>query len=328
LFYRQGKLIQRDVDMVEVTDPIEDALQNYIAQYYVNYQHPHPKEILVPFAMPVLDELLPFAVVVPKIGGKKRIVALATQNALDSMDQQRLLFERTLARTSGAADELARMLGTPSADVIECFDNSNIQGTGAVSGMVVFRHGRPSKADYRKYTIKTVTGANDVATMKEVLYRRYFRLLQEDHPLPNVVLVDGGVAQTNAAQEVLTSLGLSLPVAGLKKGVKHALQSLIYQGQEWPLKPNSHLYALLHAIQEEVHRYAIEFHRQARSKNSMQSVLSTIEGLGPKRIRKLHQHFSSIQSIGPQDIEKMVAIGIPVAVAKEIVDTLRMESDQ
>ena len=326
LYYRQGKLIHRDVDLVEITEPAEDALQNYIAQFYVNYVNVTPKEILLPFAMPMLDELLHVKTVTPQKGNKKRIVELANQNALEMLDQKRLLFERVKARTIGATEELASLLGIQRADVIECFDNSNIQGTNAVSGMVVYRHGQPSKRDYRKFNIKTVTGANDVATMKEVVYRRYFRCLQDDLPLPDVIMVDGGLAQTRVAEEVVASLGLQLPVVGLKKGVKHSLSAILYQEREVSLKPNSHLFSMLHSMQEEVHRYALEFHRKARSKSAMESVLDTIEGLGPKRIRKLHQHFSSIQEIGPQDIEKMVSIGIPVDVAKSIVDTLRMET--
>jgi excinuclease ABC subunit C len=285
-----------------------------------------PKEILLPFAMPMLEDLLNVKTVTPQKGNKKRIVELANQNALEMLDQKRLLFDRVRARTIGATEELSAVLGIPRADVIECFDNSNMQGTNAVSGMVVYRHGQPSKSEYRKFNIKTVSGANDVATIKEVVYRRYFRLLQEDAALPDVVMVDGGIAQTRAASEVIASLGLTLPVVGLKKGTKHSLSAMIYQDEERPLKPNSHLFSLLHSIQEEVHRYAIEFHRKARSKSAFESVLETIEGLGPKRIRKLHQHFSSIQEIGPQDIEKMVSIGIPVDLAKSIVDTLRMES--
>jgi excinuclease ABC subunit C len=328
LYYRQGKLIHRDVDLVEITDPVEEALQNYIAQFYINYPNVMPKEILLPLAFPILEDLLQATVLVPQKGNKKRIVELAVQNAADALDQQRLLFERQRARTIGATEELATMLAIPRADVIEVFDNSNIQGTNAVSGMVVFRHGKPSKSDYRKFNIKTVVGANDVASMKEVVYRRYFRLLQEDRPLPDVIMVDGGVAQANAATDVISSLGLSIPVVGLKKGVKHTLSALIVQGSDVPLKPNSHVYALCNAMAEEVHRYALEFHRQARQKSAFASVLETIEGLGPKRIRKLHQHFSSIQEIGPQDIEKMLSIGIPSDLAKTIVDTLRMENTE
>ena len=326
LYYRQGKLIHRDVDLVEITEPAEEALQNYIAQFYVNYVNVTPNEILLPFAMPMLAELLQVKTVTPQKGNKKRIVELANQNALEMLDQKRLLFERVKARTIGATEELATLLGIQRADVIECFDNSNIQGTNAVSGMVVYRHGQPSKRDYRKFNIKTVTGANDVATMKEVVYRRYFRCLQDDLPLPDVIVVDGGLAQTRVAEAVVASLGLQIPVVGLKKGVKHSLNAILYQERELALKPNSHLFSMLHSMQEEVHRYALEFHRKARSKSAMESVLDTIEGLGPKRIRKLHQHFSSIQELGPQDIEKMVSIGIPVDVAKSIVDTLRMET--
>jgi len=327
LYYRQGKLIHRDVDLVEITEPAEEALQNYIAQFYVNYVNVLPKEILLPFAMPMLEDLLQVKAITPQKGNKKRIVELANQNALEMLDQKRLLFDRVRARTIGATEELSNLLGIQRADVIECFDNSNIQGTNAVSGMVVYRQGQPSKSDYRKFNIKTVTGANDVATIKEVVYRRYFRLLQEDMAMPDVVMVDGGLAQTRAARDVIASLGLNMPVVGLKKGTKHSLSAMIYNDEELPLKPNSHLFSLLHSIQEEVHRYAIEFHRKARNKSAFESVLETIEGLGPKRIRKLHQHFSSIQEIGPQDIEKMVSIGIPVDLAKSIVDTLRMESE-
>jgi excinuclease ABC subunit C len=325
LYYRSGKLIQRDADLVDITEPLDEALTNYVAQFYVNYSNVLPKEILLPMALPMLEELLQIRVLTPQKGSKRRIVELANQNATEVLSQDRLLHERVYDRTLGAANELAALIHIPRADVIEVFDNSNIQGTNAVSGMVVYKYGKPSKSDYRKYNIKTVMGANDVATMKEVIYRRYFRLTQEDKPLPDVVVVDGGRAQVQAAHDVLTSLALSLPVVGLKKDKSHTLKELVTLESDIPLKTNSHLYHFLHHMAEEVHRYALEFHRKARQKSAIESVLETIEGLGPKRIRKLHQHFSSVQSLGPQDIEKMVSIGIPVNLAKQIVDTLRME---
>ena len=325
LYYRSGKLIQRDADLVDITEPLDEALTNYIAQFYVNYSNVLPKEIYIPMALPMLEELLQSKVIVPLKGNKRRIIELANQNASEVLSQDRLLHERVYDRTLGAANELAGVVQIPRADVIEVFDNSNIQGTNAVSGMVVYKYGKPSKADYRKFNIKTVVGANDVATMKEVIYRRYFRLTQEDKPLPDLIVVDGGQAQVNAASDVVQSLALTIPVVGLKKDSSHTLKALVKPTEEIALKTNSHLYHFLNHMAEEVHRYALEFHRKSRQKNAFESVLDTIDGLGPKRIRKLHQHFSSIKEIGPQDIEKMVSIGIPIAVAKQIVDTLRME---
>ena len=221
-------------------------------------------------------------------------------------------------KTIGAAEELGEALGLPSLKRIEAFDHSNIQGTSPVSAMVVFENGRPSKKNYRKYKIKTVVGSNEAATTEEVIRRRYTRLLKEKQELPDLILMDGGIVQVRAALNVLENeLGLTIPVAGMVKDDKHRTSNLLF-GEELtvvPIDSKSPAFYLVQRIQDEVHRFAITFHRQVRSKNSLSSLLDQIPGVGPKTRTKLLKHFGSLKKLKEADLKDIQALGVSKNVA-------------
>lgn len=239
------------------------------------------------------------------------------------------LIVRKQERTIGAVEKLGNAMNIPTPVRIEAFDNSNIMGTNPVSAMVVFIDGRPDKKEYRKYKIKTVKGPDDYASMREVIYRRYSRVLKENLPFPDLIVIDGGKGQIDAAKEVLDNqLGLDIPIAGLAKNDKHKTSELLF-GPNLdivPLERNSQEFFLLQRIQDEVHRFAITFHRQLRSKNSFASRLDDIEGLGPKRKKELLKQFKSLKNITAASIEELNASGLPKNVAKNVYDHLHQET--
>lgn len=322
-FVRQGKLIQRDVSIFPFYNEAEEDFLTFLGQFYLENQHFIPKEIYLPSEVDKesVSYLLKTKVLQPKRGEKKKLVDLASKNAQVSLTEKFDLIERKEERTVGAVEGLGEALNIPAPKRIEAFDNSNIMGTSAVSAMVVFVDGKPSKKDYRKYRIKTVDGPDDYASMREVIYRRYARVLRDNLPMPDLVLIDGGKGQVEAAREVLENqLGLELPIAGLAKNEQHKTSELLY-GQPLetvPLKRQSHEFFLLQRIQDEVHRFAITFHREVRSKNSFSSKLDGIEGLGPKRKQLLLKHFKSVKKMGEASVEEISQLGIPKKVAEEI----------
>ncbi len=264
----------------------------------------------------------------PKRGKKKKLVDLATKNAKVALELKFDLITRKEERTIGAVDALGEILNIPTPVRIEAFDNSNIMGTSPVSAMVVFVDGKPAKNDYRKYKIKTVKGPDDYASMKEVIYRRYSRVMKEGLPLPDLILIDGGKGQVDAAREVLENqLGLDLPIGGLAKNDQHKTSELLF-GENLeivPLKRNSKEFFLLQRIQDEVHRFAITFHRQVRSKNTYASLLDDVEGLGPKRKQFLLREFKSLKKMKEATVEELAIGGIPEKVAKNLYDVLHQE---
>lgn len=323
-FVRQGKLIERRVFDFPFYNEAEEDFLTFIGQFYQENQHFIPKEILIPKDISKEDvaAIVDTKVFQPVRGEKKKLVELASKNAKIYLSEQFSLIERKEERTVGATEKLSDAMGIPSAGRIEAFDNSNIMGTDPVSAMVVYVDGKPSKKDYRKFKIKTVKGPDDYASMKEVIYRRYSRVLKEDLPLPDLILIDGGKGQVHAAQEVLDNqLGLDIPIAGLAKNDKHKTSELLF-GPELdviPLKRNSPEFFLLQRIQDEVHRFAITFHRTTRSKNSFASKLDGIEGLGPKRKKELLKAFKSVKNIQEASVDDIIAKGIPKNVAQNIV---------
>ena len=322
-FVRQGKLIERDVNMFPYyNDPDEDFL-TYIGQFYQNKSHLIPNEILIPSD---IDEESVRAVVDTKIlkpqrGEKKQLVNLAIKNAQVSLQQKFDLLEKSVEKTQGAIENLGQLLNIPTPVRIESFDNSNIMGTSPVSAMVVFINGKPSKKDYRKYKIKTVIGPDDYASMREVIKRRYSRVMRDGLIPPDLIVIDGGQGQVNIAKDVIQNqLGLDIPIAGLQKNDKHQTHELLFGD---PLKVvelsrNSQEFFLLQRIQDEVHRFAITFHRQLRSKNSFSSQLDGIEGLGPKRKQNLMRHFKSLTNIKKASVDEIVEVGVPRKVAEAV----------
>ncbi|SFM10771.1 Excinuclease ABC subunit C [Enterococcus mundtii] len=287
-FVRQGKLIERDVSIIPFYNEAEEDFLTYIGQFYQENEHFIPKEVVIPDTIdqPSVEALLATKVIQPKRGEKKKLVELANKNARVALNERFDLIVRKQERTIGAIERLGNAMNIPAPIRIESFDNSNIMGTDPVAAMVVFIDGKPAKKEYRKYKIKTVVGPDDYASMREVIYRRYARVIREELPLPDLILIDGGKGQVDVAKDVLENqLGIDIPVAGMAKNDKHKTNELLF-GNELevvPLERNSPEFFLLQRIQDEVHRFAITFHRQLRSKNSFASRLDEIEGLGPKR---------------------------------------------
>ena len=322
-FVRQGKLIERDVNLFPYyNDPDEDFL-TYVGQFYQEKSHLIPNEILIPQDIDeeAVKALVDTKVLKPQRGEKKQLVNLAIKNARVSLEQKFNLLEKSMEKTQGAIENLGKLLQIPTPVRIESFDNSNIMGTSPVSAMVVFVNGKPSKKDYRKYKIKTVVGPDDYASMREVIRRRYSRVMRDDLTPPDLIVIDGGQGQVNIAKQVIQEeLGLDIPIAGLQKNDKHQTHELLFGDplQVIELSRTSQEFFLLQRIQDEVHRFAITFHRQLRSKNSFSSQLDGIEGLGPKRKQLLMKHFKSLTKIKEATVDEIVTVGIPQAVADAV----------
>ena len=331
-FVRQGKLIERDVNLFPYyNDPDEDFL-TYVGQFYQEKSHLIPNEILIPQDIDeeAIKALVDTKVLKPQRGEKKQLVNLAIKNARVSLEQKFNLLEKSVEKTQGAIENLGRLLQIPTPVRIESFDNSNIMGTSPVSAMVVFVNGKPSKKDYRKYKIKTVVGPDDYASMREVIRRRYGRVQRDGLTPPDLIVIDGGQGQVNIAKQVIQDeLGLDIPIAGLQKNDKHQTHELLFGDplEVVELSRNSQEFFLLQRIQDEVHRFAITFHRQLRSKNSFSSQLDGIEGLGPKRKQNLMKYFKSLTKIKEASVDEIVAVGIPRAVAVAVHQHLNIEVD-
>lgn len=329
-FVRQGKLIERDVSMFPFYNEAEEDFLTYLGQFYQENEHFIPKEVLIPDTIdkPSVEALLATKVLQPKRGEKKKLVELASKNASVALNERFDLIARKQERTIGAVERLGNAMNIPTPIRIESFDNSNIMGTNPVAAMVVFIDGKPARKEYRKYKIKTVNGPDDYASMREVIYRRYSRVIREGLPLPDLILIDGGKGQVDVAKDVLENqLGIDIPIAGMVKNDKHKTNELLF-GTDLavvPLERNSPEFFLLQRIQDEVHRFAITFHRQLRSKNSFASRLDEIEGLGPKRKKMLLKEFKSLKNITAATTEELQEIGLPKNVAQNVFDKLHQE---
>lgn len=331
-FVRQGKLIERDVNLFPYyNDPDEDFL-TYVGQFYQEKSHLVPNEVLIPQDIDeeAVKALVDTKIVKPQRGEKKQLVNLAIKNARVSLEQKFNLLEKSVEKTQGAIENLGRLLQIPTPVRIESFDNSNIMGTSPVSAMVVFVNGKPSKKDYRKYKIKTVVGPDDYASMREVIRRRYGRVQREGLTPPDLIVIDGGQGQVNIAKQVIQEeLGLDIPIAGLQKNDKHQTHELLFGDplEVVELSRNSQEFFLLQRIQDEVHRFAITFHRQLRSKNSFSSQLDGIDGLGPKRKQNLMKHFKSLTKIKEASVDEIVEVGVPRAVAEAVQRKLNHQEE-
>lgn len=330
-FIRQGKLIERDVAVFPFFDDAADTFLSYVGRFYIHQHHPKPKQILVPIGIDndLVKELLEVDVHTPYRGRKKELVELATKNAEIALKEKFSLIERDEERTIVAVEQLGETLNIETPHRIEAFDNSNIQGTDPVSAMVVFIDGKPNKKEYRKYKIKDVEGPDDYDTMREVVRRRYSRVLKDGLPLPDMIIVDGGKGQMSAALDVLENeLGLDIPLCGLAKDDRHKTSELLYGFPPTviPLKRQSQEFYLVQRIQEEVHRFAITFHRQLRGKNLFQSELDKIPGIGEKRRKLLLTHFKSVKEIKKATVTDITKLGIPTNTAEDILEHLTKEN--
>lgn len=332
-FVRQGKLIERNVNLFPYfNDPDEDFL-TYVGQFYQEKSHLVPNEVLIPQDIDeeAVKALVDTKILKPQRGEKKQLVNLAIKNARVSLEQKFNLLEKSVEKTQGAIENLGRLLQIPTPVRIESFDNSNIMGTSPVSAMVVFVNGKPSKKDYRKYKIKTVVGPDDYASMREVIRRRYGRVQREALTPPDLIVIDGGQGQVNIAKQVIQEkLGLDIPIAGLQKNDKHQTHELLFGDplEVVDLSRNSQEFFLLQRIQDEVHRFAITFHRQLRSKNSFSSQLDGIDGLGPKRKQNLMRHFKSLTKIKEASVDEIVEVGVPRAVAEAVQTKLNPQETE
>ena len=332
-FVRQGKLIERDVNLFPYyNDPDEDFL-TYVGQFYQEKSHLVPNEVLIPQDIDeeAVKAIVDTKILKPQRGEKKQLVNLAIKNARVSLEQKFNLLEKSVEKTQGAIENLGRLLQIPTPVRIESFDNSNIMGTSPVSAMVVFVNGKPSKKDYRKYKIKTVVGPDDYASMREVIRRRYGRVQRDSLTPPDLIVIDGGQGQVNIAKQVIQEeLGLDIPIAGLQKNDKHQTHELLFGDplEVVELSRNSQEFFLLQRIQDEVHRFAITFHRQLRSKNSFSSQLDGIDGLGPKRKQNLMKHFKSLTKIKEASVDEIVEVGVPIAVAEAVQRKLNPQEEK
>lgn len=363
LYVRQGKMIERHASVFPFYGEAYGDFLSYVTQYYSD-NPALPQEILLPGMKPgqqeehteeqveeqvseasdeggelldaesgaaALQNWLNVKTLVPKRGLKRQMTQMAIENARVALDEKFRLIERDEERTSRAAENLGVALGLTELSRIEAFDNSNIQGTNPVSAMVVFIDGKPAKKEYRKYKVRTVQGPDDVETMREVVRRRYERVLKENLSLPDLIVMDGGKGQMAAAKDVLENeLGLFIPVCGLVKDTKHKTAQLIIGDPPEPvnLARDSQEFYLLQRIQDEVHRFAISFHREQRAKSMVVSQLDAIPGVGEKRRKLLLKHFGSLKKIKEASIEDFRPLSIGDKLAQTIIDSLRDEEPE
>lgn len=324
-FMREGKLLYHDFNLEPVGEDFEEDLIRFLVTYYQT--HPEPYELLIPqdVDLELLSEILSCHVLQPQRGDKKSLVEMANKNAKEALEKKFLLKEKTDEKTILPIIELGKKLGIETPHTIELYDNSNIQGAYAVAGMVVYKDGIPSKKDYRKYKIKTVEGPDDYASMKEVIYRRYYRLLMEQKEMADLIIVDGGLGQIKVAKEVIDSLNLPVHICGLSKDDKHSTAMLLDEnGNQVPIDTKSPLFFLLTRMQDEVHRYAISFHRQVRSKSLFSSILDEVDGIGEARKKKLLNHFKSVKKMKEASLEELEAV-IPKNTALKLYEVLHKD---
>ena len=321
-FIRQARLMKREKRLFPCIDTPEAELASFILQFYNQKNRILPKEILVPAEIDkeILADILNTPVKTPKRRTKRELLEMAQKNAQLLLEEKFRLLELDDRKTTGAMKELTDALGMAPGHRIEAFDHSHIQGSDLVSAMVTFIDGRPEKNEYRKYKLRTVDHADEAASTREVIYRRYSRLLKEKKPLPDLILMDGAMIQVDAAIDVLhNQLGIQIPVAGMVKNDHHKTADLISAtGQKIGLDPKSEGFYLLNRIQDEVHRFAISFHRQVRSKNSLSSRLERIPGVGPKTRIKLLREYGSLKKIADASLEELQSKGISKKVAQTI----------
>lgn len=321
-FMRNGKLLSRDINLVPIGENVEDDIQQFIVTFYS--KNTLPKELLLPQSIDdtILKEIIDCKILKPQRGHKLSLVKMANDNAKESLEKKFQLMQKNEAATIGAMKQLGELLHIETPHTIELFDNSNIQGAYAVAGMVCFKDGLPSKKDYRKYRIKTVEGPDDYASMREVIYRRYYRILMEGLTPPDMILVDGGIGQIHAAKEIIDSLNMDIKICGLAKDDKHSTAMLLdEEGNPIPIHPKSELFFLLTRMQDEVHRYAISFHKNVRSKSLFSSILDRVEGIGPKRKKQLLNHFKSVKKMKEASLEELKEV-LPSKVAEDLYKVL------
>ena len=318
LFIRNGKIVGGNNDKFYLISDLYDEVNTYILNFYS--KHEVPKEILVENGLntDIIANILKTKVDIPKKGNRKNLVNMANVNAKISLEQEINIIKKDEKRTIGANEDLMKLLNLKVLNRIDAFDNSNLFGSYSVSGMVVFKNGKPSKKDYRKYKI-SLEKNDDYNTMKEVIYRRYYKALVEKLEMPDLIIVDGGENQIRACKEVLDSLRIDIKVCGLKKNNNHRTNELI-DGDTLDvvdIPRDSDIFHYLTRIQDEVHRFTIFYHKTIRDKGSIASILDNIDGIGAVRKKELIKKFGSVKKMQEASIEELREI-VPEQTAKNI----------
>ena len=321
-FIRNSKIQGHHHKIIPLIDDISEELTRYIAKFYEKAIL--PREILVPNIVNILllEEFLNIKVKEPKKGVKKKLVEMAGDNARRELNEKLELLLKDEEKVVSVNNQLKEKLNMKKLERIEIFDNAHLFGTYNVSGMVVYIDGKPAKNEYRKYKI-SIDKNDDYGTMREVIYRRYFRVLKDDLPRPDLILVDGGKGQINAAKEVLNSLNMNITLAGLKKDDKHQTSALVTSDlEEIKIEKRSELFHFLERMQDEVHNFTINYHKQIRSKGAYSSILDNISGIGEKRKKDLLKKYKTLSNIKNSSLEELETI-LPRDVARNLLDVLK-----
>lgn len=322
-FIRSGKIIERHRKIIPMIDEVEEVLTRYIAEFY-SKDILIPQEIILPENVDIepLQNIIKTNIKIPQKGIRKSLVEMANNNAKQALQEKFELIKRDEHKTIEANEELKDILKLEKLDRIELFDNAHLFGTFNVSGMVVFKNGKPSKNDYRKFKISQDKN-DDYGTMKEALYRRYFRVLKDNLEKPDLIIVDGGIGQINVALEIINLLNMNIKVVGLKKNDKHKTEALINTNpiEEIKIETNSNLFHYLERMQEEVHNFTINYHKQIRSKGQLESILNNVEGIGEKRKQELLKKYKTITKLKELSQEELENI-LPKNIAKNLKEFL------
>ena len=332
-FIRGGKILERHSKITDIVDTVEEELIRYIAEFY-SKNFLLPKEILVPDIIDteLLESYLNISVKSPKKGIKLKLINMACENAKIALENEFEMIKKDEKKTIIANEELKNILKLDKLYRIELFDNSHLFGTYSVSGMVVFKDGKPSKNDYRKFKI-TVDSNDEYAMMREVTYRRYFRILKDNLERPDLIIVDGGLGQIHIVREVVESLGMNIPVVGLKKDDKHNTNALLAFDpiEEIKIDKKSNLFYLLERMQDEVHDFTINYHRNLRSKGAVESILDTIPGIGftrKKELLKKYKTLAKIKDAGVEELSKMIPINTAEQLVKMLEEFIEEKKDK
>ena len=322
-FIRGSKIAGHHHQIIPLIDDEGEELTRYIAKFYENGVL--PREVLIPDIVDekLLNDYFECHIRVPERGVKKKLVLMADENAKKQLEDQIELINKNEKMTSDANEELRKVLNLDRLDRIELFDNAHLFGTYNVSGMVVFKDGKPAKNEYRKFKI-SFDKNDDYSTMKEVIYRRYFRVLMDDLTRPDLIIVDGGIGQMNVAKEILDGLNLKINLVGLRKDDKHSTDALVTFEKEIPIEKRSNLFHYLERMQDEVHNYTINYHRQIRSKGLYASILDNVEGIGSKRKEALLKKYKTVNKLRECSVDELSQI-VPRDVAINIKKILKEE---
>lgn len=325
LMYREGILLTKINNVFPYYDEVHDAFINYVYNFYQD--HLIPKQVVMPDieGVDLLGEILETEIITPSRGTRQELLTLAAQNAIEAMKQKFAIPSLDIKDKNELLDEFASLLGVSSLHQIEIIDNAHLQGTDAVSGVVVFSNGEPNKREYRRYKINNENTKDDTASMYEVMYRRYYRRLTEGSKYSNLIIVDGGINQINAAKKALDDLNIDIKVVGLVKDEYHRTRALVDSNNvEYELKDNRQLFFLLTRMQDEVHRYAISYHHNLRSKSLTVSLLDKVPGIGEKRKNKLLRAFGSVEKLKEVPLTELEQY-IPHEVAVNLKEILEKQ---